>query len=395
MFDKWDDSTIPKKYFSPRNIKQSLDEMANIYPEGFDFNVMTSFPKFYKRMEYAEKFFVNDLGEGSSRRTYAIASDTGRGYENVLKIARNPPGIAQNSAEIEAWRAYSLLCCAPVTNHSEQNIFLEMQFAKPIGEMTALIDWLGIPDNKPTYPGELFYEAGRRKIKKLLKSLNPEPPHLELSLEWIDSIDTLMNELETLEGDLRSEEHWGWVEKNGERVPVVIDYGYNQEVNEAYYRIRNGFGAEERTDELPLRRAKVKKYDVVNDFSRIIKYEDVKTGLKEDPDDKTPALQKWMWGEEEEEFVYVEKHYRNGNIWGDFANTGKPATISIYGSKVNDEEVPEGSLYFEYYNGNDFKGRETFTPDEQTPNQRDWVQMKMQGIEPKSTRVQNTLGFGS
>ena len=65
--------------------------------DSFDFEELSSLPSYNARLKYCTQHLGKHIGKGSSRVTFQIDD------ENVLKLAFNQKGVAQN---IEEERAY-------------------------------------------------------------------------------------------------------------------------------------------------------------------------------------------------------------------------------------------------------------------------------------------------
>lgn len=133
------------------------------------------------------------IGSGSSRRVF----DLGNGY--VMKIAKNPAGIAQNKMEYEISSRNSSYLFAKVIRVSNDYSRLIMEKAYKIYSFSDIYTYFEV---------ESMEEVLKLKIFQDLK-----------------------NKYNLLFGDFRRKSSWGII--NGR--PVLIDYGFTKDIRRRYY----------------------------------------------------------------------------------------------------------------------------------------------------------------
>lgn len=101
-----------------KTFKQYLIETP--LPDDWDSTIFDPRVPFYKRIKYAQEK-AKKLGAGSSRVAFVIPYE---GRDTVLKVAKNPKGIAQNSEELtllEDWYLSKLELTIPLIDYDKNN----------------------------------------------------------------------------------------------------------------------------------------------------------------------------------------------------------------------------------------------------------------------------------
>lgn len=212
--------------------------------------------------------FMNDnkkdiryVGQGSSRIVFAMANGT------AIKLAKNVMGIGQNRQEVKTcmdptlkyeifpdfynadktyWLALNCELCAKAKALDFKDAF----FAQPttIVEVIVFIfetmkdnswsldSWS--LDTKLSKAYQFFKYVSNNGVKaNLLKNI------IESKTEAFKALKSLFNfynmhSLDTLLlGDVEEIQNWGITERNGEKVPVIIDAGFSEEVFQKFYNI--------------------------------------------------------------------------------------------------------------------------------------------------------------
>lgn len=133
------------------------------------------------------------LGYGSGRRVF----DLNNGY--VVKVARNRKGIAQNRVEYQISTESEITIITRTISISEDGRYLIMEKADRLRNFSYVLQ---------------YYNA--HSLNELLTR---------------DDIIELIEHYHMVKADLRRISNWGIT--NGR--PVVIDYGFTQEVRKKYY----------------------------------------------------------------------------------------------------------------------------------------------------------------
>lgn len=201
-----------------------LDEAE--YPEGFSIEEFKSLPSFRKRVQYAREH-LGRLGGGSARVVFAVDPDT------VVKIANNKKGQAQNEVEVDVSNiGYNNI--AEVKDYDSDNyLYIEMERAKKLkkSDWKRLTGWK-FEDWMATLNNYMIDRAGRRGWKMPVPSDYEDIEESEL----FSNVITMMADFGMPPGDIMRASSWGIVNRNGQEVPVLVDYGLTQDVYNTYYR---------------------------------------------------------------------------------------------------------------------------------------------------------------
>lgn len=133
------------------------------------------------------------IGEGSGRRVY----DLDNGY--VVKVAKNPRGIAQNKVEYDIASNSNTHIFSRVLTVSEDFKYLIMERAERIRNIYYVMNYYKVKNTR-----ELYH----------LKELQDISENYNLVLK-----------------DLGRASNWGQINNR----PVIVDYGFTREVRRKYY----------------------------------------------------------------------------------------------------------------------------------------------------------------
>ena len=206
--------------------QKALHQMA--YPVAFSFDELKAQRSYAAKLRYCETH-LQKLGSGSSRTVYQVDD------EKVLKMAKNPKGLAQNQTESD-WGMQSSGIVAKVFDSDDEGAFLEMELAQPAtaGAFRKLAGF-DIKDLDKA----LRSESLRLKPNKYLHDL-PEDAAMAKRL-WEES--EFFNELVSLAvnfgmpipGDFTRLSSWGVVQREGSPSLVLIDFGLNDDTFDEHY----------------------------------------------------------------------------------------------------------------------------------------------------------------
>ncbi len=138
---------------------------------------------------------LSSLGAGSGRQVY----DLGNGY--VVKVAKNKRGLAQNKAEYAIASVDHTDFFAKVPQVSENFGYLIMERAEKISKISEVWTYYKVKSNK-----QLFRLEGLKGISSTYHLMLP---------------------------DLCRPANWGRIRGR----PVIIDYGFTQNVRKKYYSL--------------------------------------------------------------------------------------------------------------------------------------------------------------
>lgn len=208
------------------NIIQSMDEE---YPINWNVGEFKKLKSFNQRIQYCERNLTR-ISSGSSRIAYKI-DDT-----KVLKLAKNKKGLAQNEAEIMYSQDYMMDdIVAQVFNYDENNLWLEMEFARKVTPAT-FQNIVGISFND-YIDGVWYQDENLRPKKNHFKRLKPDNIDDMWENEFVSRIFDLMGSYDNfIAGDLTKLSTYGIVNRDGMDTIVLIDFGLTDEVYTSHYK---------------------------------------------------------------------------------------------------------------------------------------------------------------
>lgn len=195
----------------------------------FSFQALREIKSFSGRLKYITQY-LEKLGSGSARTVFIYDDNS------VIKLAKDKRGLAQNNVESD-WsmqRGYSVI--TKIIDADNDNIFIHVERAKKITP-TLFKKMLGF---------------SIQEFEDYLKANNPRPsrylpaPKIEPELrarldehEWVQEVlDLAMSYSFPIPGDLGRLSSYGIVNRDGESLVVLTDYGLTNEVYEDHYAIR-------------------------------------------------------------------------------------------------------------------------------------------------------------
>ena len=202
-----------------------VDEEAN-YPHEFDVKYFKKLPTFKDRVAYA-KSKLGKLGVGSSRIVFDADENT------VLKIAKNPKGLAQNELEAEISKLGWYDFVAKVYDYDNNNLWIESEKAKKMkpSDFKRLTGF-----NFRDWTNTLIAEYTRRSGQKGGAMYMASDDFDEITeSELFQSILTFISDFEILPGDFGRISSWGTVIRDGQEMPVLIDYGITKTIYNDFY----------------------------------------------------------------------------------------------------------------------------------------------------------------
>jgi mRNA-degrading endonuclease RelE of RelBE toxin-antitoxin system len=211
------------------NIKIICDpfqEMA--YPTSFNMETLLSQPSYAKKIKYAEDHLTR-LASGSSRVVFKIDD------EKVLKVAKNEKGIAQNTVESDWGIQKTSSIVAKVFESDENNIFVEMEYAKKI--TPSLFKKIVGVSLEELHQYLVYYvsQLNRQKWGYAIKV--PENVERFTENDWIKELIDLYHNFDILiPGDFGRISSYGLVLRNEIPTVVITDFGLTDQVYQDYYK---------------------------------------------------------------------------------------------------------------------------------------------------------------
>lgn len=218
--------------------EMSLEEMP--IPSDWDDKIFSPNVPFSKQLKYAKER-AKQLGVGSSRVAFLVPYE---GRDTVLKIAKNPKGLAQNDHEVgfmfhDYYLTHQLGIVVPGIDYDEKHdkpVWVHTEYARKVkpSEFKAITG--GSPVNLVQYA---FYEANKphrlfgNHIPTTYKHINPESEFVQSFVNFISNYDT--DDIGV--ADFQSLSNWGMYHdpKTGKDRLVIIDFGLSSDIWKTYY----------------------------------------------------------------------------------------------------------------------------------------------------------------
>lgn len=207
--------------------EQFLMEMP--LPQEWDKSV---FKKSYAAQIKYAKEKAAQIGTGSSRVAFIIPYE---GRDTVLKIAKNKKGLAQNEKEADygLHRMHGSVLI-PLIDHDKDNAYptwihfekADKLTAKTFQQMTGM-DFQKFGMALQNWEQE---HNGKRPIYKMDSELKEQIEESEL----YEEVTNMVSNYDFLVGDFTRLANWGIYKGK----PVIIDYGYDANIQKEYYSVK-------------------------------------------------------------------------------------------------------------------------------------------------------------
>ena len=202
----------------------TLTQLLEDYPSNFNFDEMLKINSYKGRVDYC-KSRLKQLGKGSSRVAFQVDERI------VLKVALNKKGISQNEVEINSYNDYYSNILAKVFEYSEDGIFLEMELART-PKPTDFKRILGV--DVKYFVAQLRNDYLRNYGKKPLFSIPQEEIDKIYELDEFNDILSFCMDYNINPSDFSRLGQWGIVKRGGGEQLVLIDYGFDENVEKLY-----------------------------------------------------------------------------------------------------------------------------------------------------------------
>ena len=200
------------------------------YPSNFSMEEFNSIKSYAGKKRYALER-LKRLGAGSSRMVFQIDK------EKALKLAINKKGLAQNNVETDGYFG-QMDITADVFDYDDKHEYpywVEMELAIPVNRKQKMLEkLLGLKMEEL----EMFLKANNpneRSAGSYIKSIKPERMEELWEHEYASQLIDLVGNMEMQVGDLVRPSSWGVVKRNGKLEPVLIDFGFTNDVRLHYY----------------------------------------------------------------------------------------------------------------------------------------------------------------
>ena len=217
-----------------RITEQQCRNLLEARMEGFRLDILISARSFTERVKYCTEMLGRPIGNGSSRIVFQVDDDC------VIKLAKNPKGIAQNLEEIRVFGENYLSSTPKLFNGSdeENGLWIITEYVLP-AKASDFKKLLGIAFNEISE----FAACVDGSFKPRGEWYSRKMDELFDKYEDNDDVVDLLNDIQELEGTLGSSAgdlsrlaNWGMCMRNGKPTFVFLDCGLNQEIFNKYYR---------------------------------------------------------------------------------------------------------------------------------------------------------------
>lgn len=215
---------LVNKDITNRLVEQLMDED---YPLTFDMEHFKTLTKFAQRVAYC-KDHLQRISSGSSRIVYLVDD------KMVLKLAKNQKGVAQCETEIQ-WGGDSYFdeILARTIEYHQDGLWVEMELAKKVKKSDfSVIENINF-DEFGKYLKNFELENNSKKpmysMTDAHKEILNENPFTQTICEFMQSTGSPA-------GDLMRLNSYGIVNRNGEDIIVIIDFGLTHDIYDEYYK---------------------------------------------------------------------------------------------------------------------------------------------------------------
>lgn len=212
------------KDITNRLVEQLMDED---YPSTFDMEHFKTLTKFAQRVAYC-KDHLQRISSGSSRIVYLVDD------KMVLKLAKNQKGVAQCETEIQ-WGGDSYFdeILARTIEYHPDGLWVEMELAKKVKKSDfSVIESINFDEFGKYLKNFELENNGKRPMYSMTDA------HKEILNEnpFTQTICEFMVNTSSPAGDLMRLNSYGIVNRNGEDIIVIIDFGLTHDIYDEYYK---------------------------------------------------------------------------------------------------------------------------------------------------------------
>jgi hypothetical protein len=201
--------------------------MGEDYPSTFDMEHFKNLRKYAERVRYCNEN-LKKISSGSSRIVYMV-DDT-----KVLKLAKNEKGVAQCATEIQ-WgndSYYGDVLASTIEYHPD-DLWVEMELARKVKKSDfKRLEGINFDAFGYYLKNFEFQNKGRRGVF----SIDPKEEEILDENQFTQTICSFMSDSDSPAGDFMRLNSYGVVNRNGEDIIVIIDFGLTQSVYDEYYR---------------------------------------------------------------------------------------------------------------------------------------------------------------
>jgi hypothetical protein len=184
---------------------------------------------FAGKIRYADQYLTK-IGAGTGRAVYDIDGS------KVLKVAKNPKGVAQNEVEAPLGDDYYIKdVVTEVFDSADDDSWIIAEKAKKVNE-SRIKQLTGIPSLVRLYTFlKYVYEQSVKPNRNNPTRLNQNEIDFFYENEFASGLADLIGSYEHSYGDMGRPSSYGEVLRNGQPTIVLTDYGLNDEVYSQHY----------------------------------------------------------------------------------------------------------------------------------------------------------------
>ena len=212
------------KDITNRLVEQLMDEE---YPSTFDMEHFKTLTKFAERVRYCDQH-LKKISSGSARIVYLVDD------KMVLKLAKNQKGVAQCETEIQ-WGGDSYFdeILARTIEYHPDGLWVEMELARKVKKSDfSVIESINFDEFGKYLKNFELENNGKRPFYGITDA------HKEILNEnqFTQTICEFMLNTDSPAGDLMRLNSYGIVNRNGEDIIVIIDFGLTNDIYNEYYK---------------------------------------------------------------------------------------------------------------------------------------------------------------
>ena len=201
--------------------------MDEDYPASFDMEQFKSLTNFSQRVKYCDQH-LKKISSGSSRIVYLVDD------KMVLKLAKNQKGVAQCETEIQWGQdSYFGTILARTLAYHPDDLWVEMELARKIKKSDfQKLEGINFDEFGKYLKNFELENNGRRPFYGMTDA------HKEIldNNDFTQSICEFMQSVGSPAGDLMRLNSYGVVNRNGEDIIVIIDFGLTHDIYDEYYK---------------------------------------------------------------------------------------------------------------------------------------------------------------
>jgi hypothetical protein len=201
--------------------------MGEDYPSSFDMEHFKTLTKYAERVRYCDAH-LRKISSGSSRIVY-IVDDT-----KVLKLAKNEKGVAQCATEIQ-WGndSYYGDVLAKTLEYHPDDLWVEMELARKVKKSDfKTLEGINFDSFGYYLKNFEFENNGRRAVF----GIDPKDKEILDENDFTQTICSFMSDSDSPSGDFMRLNSYGIVNRNGEDIIVIIDFGLTNSIYDEYYK---------------------------------------------------------------------------------------------------------------------------------------------------------------